>query len=110
MLQHVKNCSRRRLTSKQKIEALLKSRDEGDILRSLEDAEQRLADARANWTADKSSNNDTSPDPDDERREFDGHNADDRQDPKDGGRWLQIEELSIHSQGKVTKPEATKPL
>ena len=40
---------------KTKIEALLKSGDEGAILRSLEDAEQRLADARVNSAADKSS-------------------------------------------------------
>ena len=40
---------------KTKIEALLKSGDEGVILRSLEDAEQRLADARENSAADKSS-------------------------------------------------------
>ena len=39
---------------KTKIEALLKSGDEGAILRSLEDAEQRPADARVNSTADKS--------------------------------------------------------
>ena len=45
---------------KTKIEALLKSGDEGAILRSLEDAEQRLADARVNSAADKFSKNGTS--------------------------------------------------
>ena len=46
---------------KTKIETLLKSGDEGAILRSHEDAEQRLADARVNSAADKSSKNGTSP-------------------------------------------------
>ena len=46
---------------KTKIETLLKSGDEGAILRSLEDAEQRLADARVNSAADKSNKNGTSP-------------------------------------------------
>ena len=58
---------------KTQIEALLKPRDQGAILRSLEDAEQRLADVRANVAADKSSKNGTSPQkepqPDDELRE-----------------------------------------
>ena len=40
---------------KTKIETLLKAGDEGAILRSLEYAEQRLADARVNSAADKSS-------------------------------------------------------
>ena len=69
----------RRSDIKTKIETLLKSRDEGAILRSLEDAEQRLADARENSAADKSSKNGTSPQKepqtDDEQKEFDGHNA-----------------------------------
>ena len=42
----------KRSDMKTKIEALLKSGDEGAILRSLEDAERRLADARANSAAD----------------------------------------------------------
>ena len=71
---------------KVKIEALLKSRETGAILRSLEDAEQRLADVRASVAADKSSKNGTSPQkalqPDDEQKEHDGHNADDSQEPK----------------------------
>ena len=46
---------------KTKIEALLKSGDEGAILRSLQYAEQRLADARVNSAADKSSKFGTSP-------------------------------------------------
>ena len=46
---------------KTKIKTLLKSGDEGAILRSLEDAEQRLADARVNSAANKSSKKGTSP-------------------------------------------------
>ena len=46
---------------KMKSEALLKSGEAGAILRSLEDAEQRLADVRASVAADKSSKNGTSP-------------------------------------------------
>ena len=46
---------------KLKIEALLKSGEAEAILRSLEDAEQRLADVRASVAADKSSKNGTSP-------------------------------------------------
>ena len=57
---------------KGKIEILLKSEDEGAILRSLEEAEQRLADARVNSAAYKSSKNGTSPrkepQPDDEQK------------------------------------------
>ena len=68
---------------KTKIEDLLKTGEGGAILRSLEDAEQRLADARVNSTADKSSKNCTSPQkkpqPDDETNEDNGHNADDCQ-------------------------------
>ena len=68
---------------KTKIEALLKSGDEGAILRSLEDAEQRLADARVNSAADKFSKNGTSSQketqPDDEQKGHDdGHIVDDR--------------------------------
>ena len=68
---------------KLKIEALLKSGEAGAILRSLEDAEQRLADVRASVAADKSSRNDTStqkePEPDEEQKEDNGYNADDSQ-------------------------------
>ena len=46
---------------KTKIEDLLKTGEGGAILRSLEDAEQRLADVRASVAADKSSRNGTSP-------------------------------------------------
>ena len=71
---------------KLKIEALLKSGETGAILRSLEDAEQRLADVRASVAADKSSKNGTSPQkepqPDDEQNEHDGYNADDSQERK----------------------------
>ena len=68
---------------KMKIEALLKSGETGAILRSLEDAEQRLTDVRASVAADKHSKNGTSPQkeqqPDNEQKEHDGHNADDSQ-------------------------------
>ena len=96
---------------KTKIEDLLKSGEGGAILRSLEDAEQRLADARVNSAADKSNKKGTSPqkepEPDDEQKELDSHSAGDRQDPKKRARSLQIEELSIHSQGDKTKSNKT---
>ena len=96
---------------KTKIEALLKSGDGGAILRSLEDAEQRLADARVNSTADKSRKNCTSPQkepqPDDEQKEDNGQNADDAQEREKGTRSLPIEELSIHSRSKRTKSNKT---
>ena len=96
---------------KLKLEALLKSGEAGAILRSLEDAEQRLADVRASVAADKSSKNGTSPqkkpEPDDEQKELDGQSADDSQDPRKRARLLQIEELSIHSQGDKTKSNKT---
>ena len=80
-------------------------------MRSLEDAEQRLADARVNSAADKSSKKGTSPqkepEPDDEQKELDGRSADDRQDPRKRARSLQFEELSIHSQGDKTKTNKT---
>ena len=83
---------------KSKVEDLLKSGEEGAILRSLEDAEQRLADARVNPAADKSSKNGTlpqkEPQPDDEQKEDDGHKADDRQEPRNRARSVQIEEVS----------------
>ena len=75
---------------KTKLEALLKSGDEGAILRNLEDAEQRLADARVNSAADKSSKKGSSPqkepEPDDEQRDLEGHNADDRQERRNEAR------------------------
>ena len=96
---------------KTKIEDLLKTGEGGAILRSLEDAEQRLADARVNSTADKSSKNCTSPQkepqPDDEKTEDNGHNADDGQEREEGTRSLPIEELSIHSRSKRTKSNKT---
>ena len=96
---------------KMKIEALLKSGETGAILRSLEDAEQRLADVRASVAADKSSKNGTSPQkepqPDDEQKERDGHNAEDSQEPRNGARSLPIEDLSIHSRSKRTKSNKT---
>ena len=71
---------------KTKIEDLLKTGEGGAILRSLEDAEQRLADARVNSAADKISKKGTSPqkepEPDDEQKELDGRSANDRQDPR----------------------------
>ena len=91
-------------------EALLKSRDKGVILRSLEDAEERLEDVRASVAADKSSKNDTSPQkqpqPDNEQEKHDGNNADDSQEPQNGPRSQSIQESSIHSQGD--KPKSNK--
>ena len=96
---------------KTKIEALLKSGDEGAILRNLEDAEQRLADARVNSAAYNHSKNGTSlqkePEPDNEQKENNGHNADDGQEREKGTRSLPIEELSIHSRSKRTKSNKT---
>ena len=96
---------------KMKIEALLKSVETGAILRSLVDAEQRLADVRASVAADKLSKNGTSPqkepEPDNEQKELDGQSADDSQDPRKRARSLQIEELRIHSQGDKTKSNKT---
>ena len=96
---------------KLKIEALLKSGEAGAILRSLEDAEQRLADVRASVAADKSSRNDTStqkePEPDEEQKEDNGYNADDSQERNKCARSLPIEELSIHSRSKRTKSNKT---
>ena len=96
---------------KLKIEALLKSGETGAILRSLEDTEQRLADVRASVAADKSSKNGTSPQkepqPDDEQKEHDGHNAEDSQEPRNGARSLPIEELSIHSRSERAKSNKT---
>ena len=101
----------KRSNIKTKIEDLLKTGEGGAILRSLEDAEQRLADARVNSAADKSSKKGTSPqkepEPDDEQKELDGRSADDRQDLKKRARSLQIEELSIHSRGDKTKSNKT---
>ena len=102
----------KRSDNKTKIEALLKSGDEGSILRSLEDAEQRLADARVNSAADKSSKNGTSPQNEpqsdnEQKGHDDGHNTDDRPEPRNRARSLQIEELSIHSHGDRTKSNKT---
>ena len=96
---------------KTNIEALLKSGDEGAILRSLEDAEQRLADARVNSAAEESSKKGTSPqkepEPDDEQKELDGHNVDDKQEPRNRARSLQIKKLSLHSHGDRTRSNKT---
>ena len=97
---------------KTKIEVLLKTGEGGAILRSLEDAEQRLADARVNSAADKSSKNGTSPQKEpqsdnEQKRHDDGHNADDRQEPRNGASSLPIDELSIHSRSKRTKSNKT---
>ena len=93
---------------KLKIEALLKSGEAGAILRSLEDAEQRLADVRASVAAEKSSKNVTSPQkqpqPDNEQKEHDDHNADDSQEPQNVARSLPIEEMSEVKEAKATKP------
>ena len=62
----------KRSVIKTKIEDLLKSGEGGAVLRSLKDTEQRLADARVNSAADKSSKKGTSPqmepEPDDEQK------------------------------------------
>ena len=97
---------------KTKIETLLKSGDEGAILRSLEDTEQRLADARVNSAADKSSKNGTSPQKEpqsnnEQKGHDDGHNADDRQERRNRARSLQIEALSMHSRSDKTKSNKT---
>ena len=96
---------------KTKIEDLLKTGEGGAILRSLEDAEQRLADVRASVAADKSSRNGTSPqkepEPDEEQKEDNGHNADDSQERNKCARSFPIEELSIHSRSKRTKSNKT---
>ena len=96
---------------KTKIEDLLKTGEGGAILRSLEDAEQRLADVCASVAADKSSKNGTSPQkepqPDDEQKEHDGHDAEDSQEPRNGARSLPIEELSIHSRSERAKSNKT---
>ena len=81
-------------------------------MRSLEDAEQRLADARVNSAADKFSKNGTSSQietqPDDEQKGHDdGHIADDRREPRNRARSLQLEEMSIDSQGDKTKSNKT---
>ena len=96
---------------KMKIEALLKSGDAGAILRRLEDAEQRLADVRASVAADNHSKNGTSPQkepqPDNEQKENDGHNADDSKEPQNGSRSLPIEEMSIYSRSQRAKSNKT---
>ena len=80
---------------KLKTEALLKSGEAGAILRSLEDAEQRLADVRASVGADKSSKNGTSPQKepqlDDELRKLNEPNADDSQKPRNEASLQPIE-------------------
>ena len=102
---------RERSDLKMKIEALLKSGGAGANLRSLEDAEQRLADVRASVAADKSSKNGTSPQKepqsDNEQKDHDSHNADDSQEPQNGAMSLPIEEMSIHSQGGKNKSNKT---
>ena len=82
---------------KTKIEPLLKSRDTGAILQNLEDAEQRLADVRVNFTADKSRKSGTSPKRSLNSRLYKGtkcQKLDDNQETKS----LPTERLSIHSQ------------
>ena len=80
-------------------------------MRSLEDAEQSLADVRESVVADKPSKNNTSPQkdpqPDNEQKEHDEHNADDSQEPQNGARPLPIKEMSIHSQGGKNKNNKT---
>ena len=96
---------------KTKIETLLKTGDEGAILRSLEDAEQRLADARVNSAADKSSKNGTSPQkepqPDDEQKGHGDNKVSDSQKSMNEARSLPIEALSMHSRSDKTKSNKT---
>ena len=85
----------KRSVIKTKIEDLLKTGEGGATLRSLEDAEQRLTDVRASVAADKSSRNGTSPqkepEPDEEQKEDNGHNADDSQERNKCARSLPID-------------------
>ena len=80
-------------------------------MRSLEDTEQRLADARANSAADKSSKKVTppqkEPEPDDKQKELVGQNAVEEQDLRNRARSLQIEEIGIDLQGDKTKSNIT---
>ena len=80
-------------------------------MRSPEDAEQRLAEVRAYAAVDNSSKNGTSSakdsELDDEHKEHDGHNADDSQDPRNRGRSLLIEKLSILLQCDKNKSNKT---
>ena len=80
-------------------------------MRSLEEPEQRPADARVNSAADKSNKKGTSlqkePEPEVEQKELDGHSADDRQDARKKARSLQTEELSIHSRSERAKSNKT---
>ena len=101
----------KRFDIKTKTETLLKSGDEGAILRSLEYAEQRLADARVNSAADKSSKNGTSPQkepqPDDEQKRHCDNKMNDSQKSKNEARSLAIEALSMHSRSDKTKSSKT---
>ena len=80
-------------------------------MRSLEDAEQRLADVRVSAAEDKSGKNGTSPQKDsaldDELKELVGHNADDRQNPRHRATSQPLEELNIHSLGDKMKSNKT---
>ena len=106
-----KELLQKRSDIKMKLEALLKLADEGAFMRSLEDAEQRLADVRAIVAADKASKNGTSPQKepqlDDELRKPNEPNADDSQKPRNEASSQPIEELSIHSRGDKTKSNKT---
>ena len=96
---------------KTKIETLLKSGDEGAILRNLEDTEQRLADARVNSAADKSSKNGTSPQKepqlDNEQKRRCDNKVNDSQKSMNELRSLPIEALSMHSRSDKTKSNKT---
>ena len=111
------NCQeqlRERSEIKTNNDALLKSGDEGALSRNLEDAEQRLADVRANAAVDKSGKSGTSPPKDskldDAQKEHNGHSVDGSQDPRNRCRSLPIEELSIHSQGDKIKTNNTSSI
>ena len=96
---------------KTKIEDLLKTGEGGAILRSLEDAEQRLADARVNSAADKSSKKGTSPqkepEPDNEQKRHGDKKVNDSQKSMNEARSLPIEALSMHSRSDKTKSNKT---
>ena len=96
---------------KMKTEAILKSGEAGGILRSLEDAEQRLADVRVSAATDKSSKKSTSPQkepqPDDEQNEHVNLKLDDYQGPRSEPNTLPIEGLCSLSQRARTKSNRT---
>ena len=104
MQQHAKNCFKRGLTSKWKLK-LPWSQEK------LEPFCEALKTPNKDVAADKHSKNGTSPQkepqPNNEQKEHDGHNADDSQEPRNGARSLPIEELSLHSRSERAKSNKT---